>query len=603
MAEKKEKLTSHGISSLTQDSDEIKEMYCEECERDNGEYATAVAFCVDCVEYKCKTCREYHRRHFKTHKIQDSDSMPQDFYFEKCSTHPQQLIKFYCSECSKLACQDCKDNAHGQCGDVYHLPTVASGIQKSDDFKDLQHDLDELFVDIIDTEKLLEAKSEVVEKQEEKATEICKEHSNKLIKALKQQHQIVIDAFDKKMEMTIARLKKERLELVQVLSEKERKFENKITKAETDIKEEVVSTNREFKELKSEHLNLVGNFKALTADLEQAQKLGKKCVLFIKYKLIKQLCENLHRNIEQIHQANIQHYKIKISETQAKELSLDHETSFFTFENVHASAVERKVVFNFDISGQFDIISSLLVLSEHTLLILDWKKCNLVIYKLEKTQAICMDEIKFDTNPWDITKVSDCKVAITFLNEKMIILLKFSEDMKVLDITKIPGKGRCTGIAYKNNYFAVSYWGTGIVKILSMSGEVVKTFDKDDYGQKLFIDPCYLTVSPDNTMIYVSDCEKYGVICLTFDGKLKAVYKDDHLNLPYQLAVDEYGSVYACGVESDNVHQLSSDLTKVKILIDKSHGLDQPRCVAYCQNTKRLFVGMRNKIRVFNMSL
>ncbi|XP_060573361.1 uncharacterized protein LOC132731237 [Ruditapes philippinarum] len=590
-------------ASHTQDSNEIKEMYCEECDSHTGEYATAVAFCVDCVEYKCKTCKEYHRRHFKSHKVQDSDNMPHDFYLEKCSAHPKQLIKFYCSECCIEACKLCKDNEHVKCSNVNHLPTLASGIQNSDDLKNLQQNLDKLSADIKDTEKLLKAKSEVVVKQEEKATEACKKHKDRLVEAFKQQHQDLIDDFDKKMEETIARLKKERLELVQELSEKEIKFKNKITQAETDMKEEVVSSNTEFKVLKSEHLNLVENLEVLTADLEQTQKLGQNCKHFIKLKSTKQLCGNLHRNIEQIQQAYIQHYKFKMFNIQPTELSLESDTIFFTF--VEESAVERKVVFNFDIKCDIDLISSLLVLSEQTLLISYYTKFSIpvIIYDVGTSHANYMDDIKFDAKPFGITKVSDYKVAVTFPDKRMIRMITFSEDMKVLDITKIPGNGYCTGIAYRNPYLVVSYWNPASIKILSMSGEVVKTFDKDDNGQKLFIKPWYLNVSPDNTMIYVSDRKEHTVTCLNYDGKVKAVYKDDQLKRPHQLAVDEYGSVYVCGFHSGNIHQLSSDLTKVKILVDKNDGLDQPRSVAYCPNTKRLFVGMPNKIKVFNVSL
>ncbi|XP_060581648.1 uncharacterized protein LOC132738199 [Ruditapes philippinarum] len=587
----------------SQESNEVKEMFCEECENHGDGFTPAIAFCVDCVEYKCVTCLKYHKRQSKTHKIQDSDSMPKDFYFEKCSTHPLQLIKFYCSECSKEACQECKDNDHVKCGDVNHLPTLASGIQKCDDLKDLQQNLDRLLEEIKDTEKLLHAKSEVVDKQEEEATEAFKEHREKLIEIFIQQHQDVIDAFDKEIEETIARMKKEGLELVNELSENERKFKNQITKAENDVKEKVVSTNKDFKVLKSEHLNLVKQLKAHIAELEEDQKLGQNCELLIKLKFTKQMCENIHRNIKQIQQAYIQRFKIETFNIQAKELSLVSERRFFTFAKVHASYVERRVVFDFDINCHIDVISSLLVLSEHTLLVSDYAMCYLDIYKLGMSQANYIDSMNFKTNPFGIIRVSDYKIAVTFPKERIIRLITFFGDMKVLNITEIPGNGPCTGIAYKNNYLVVSYWNPASVKILSMSGEIVKTFDKDDNGRNLFIEPWYLTVSPDNTVIYVSGWEKHTVTCLTFAGKVKAVYKNDQLKRPQQLAVDEYGSLYVCGIHSGNIHQLSNDLTKVKILIDKSDGLDQPKSVAYCPNTKRLFVGMYNKIKVFNVLL
>ncbi|XP_060560023.1 E3 ubiquitin-protein ligase TRIM56-like [Ruditapes philippinarum] len=264
-------MASNSCGSLTQDSDEIKEMYCEECDRHGDGYATAVAFCVDCLDYICVTCQRYHKRQFKTHKIQESKGMPQDFYCEKCSTHPGQLIKFYCLQCNKEACQECKDNDHVNCSDVNHLPTLASDIQKCDELTNFSKNMDQLSKNIKDTENILDAKSEVIKKQEENAIFACKEQSNNLIATYKQHRQDLIDDFDKKMEETIARLKKERLELIQKLSEKERNFEKKVRTAETNMTQEVVKTNTNFKELKFEHLNLVGNLKALIVDIEQGQ--------------------------------------------------------------------------------------------------------------------------------------------------------------------------------------------------------------------------------------------------------------------------------------------------------------------------------------------
>ncbi|XP_060606590.1 uncharacterized protein LOC132758898 [Ruditapes philippinarum] len=468
-------MASNFSGSLTQDSDEVKEMYCEECDRHSDGYATAVAFCVDCVDYLCVACQRYHERHFTTHKIHDSNNMPQEFYFEKCSTHPGQLVKFFCSECNKEACHECRNNEHVNCSDVNHLPTLASEIQESDELINIRKDINQLSKDIKDTEKVLDGKSELIKKQEENATDAIKEQSNKLVATYIQHHQDLIDDFDKTMEETIARLKKKRSELIQKVSEKERKFGEKVRKAETDMRENVVNTNTTFKLLMTEHLNLVGNLKALTVDLEQAQKLG-------------------------------QNY------------------------------------------------------------------------------------------------------------ERMIRLITFSEEMEVLDTTEIPGQGCCFGIAYSNSHLVVSYYKLMLhdyltiirssIKILSMSGKIVKSFDNGDYGQDLFNIPYYLTVSPDNTMIYVSDCGRNTVTCLTFDGEVKAIYKDDQLKNPHQLAVDEYGSVYVCGHDSNNVHLLSRDLSKVKIL-DKSHGIHTPSSIAYCLNTKKLFVGMNQSsiIKVFNVTL
>ncbi|XP_053386650.1 transcription intermediary factor 1-alpha-like [Mercenaria mercenaria] len=134
--------TNYNVSQ-TQDSDDVQEMYCEECEKHEDRYAPANGFCVDCVEYLCADCFKYHRRHFKSYEVEDKNNMPQDFYFEKCSAHPKELIKFYCSECEKSACQECKDIDHQNCHNVNHLPTLVKDIKPSTgtELKDLKDKL------------------------------------------------------------------------------------------------------------------------------------------------------------------------------------------------------------------------------------------------------------------------------------------------------------------------------------------------------------------------------------------------------------------------------------------------------------------------------
>jgi DNA-binding beta-propeller fold protein YncE len=94
------------------------------------------------------------------------------------------------------------------------------------------------------------------------------------------------------------------------------------------------------------------------------------------------------------------------------------------------------------------------------------------------------------------------------------------------------------------------------------------------------------------------------VIGLTFDGKVKAIYEDDKLTHPFQLTVDRSNAVFVCGSLSQNIHQLSRDLTKVKILLDEERGIIGPSGVAYCQNTNRLYVSQSyDNIKVYDLSL
>ncbi|XP_053386625.1 E3 ubiquitin-protein ligase TRIM71-like [Mercenaria mercenaria] len=600
-------------ASQTQDSDDVQEMYCEECEKHDDRYTPAVGFCVDCVEYKCVNCLRYHMRHYKNHTVEEKNTMPQDFYFEKCSSHPKELIKFFCSECEKTACQECKNNDHKNCCNVSHLPTLAKDIKTSTELKSLKENLDKLSNDIKDTKNKLDDKCATMDSLENEAKATVKMHKDKLIATYKQQQNEIIDNFDKKMKETIAKLKKERKVLVEELAEKQSKFKLRISDEEQRTVKAVENSNADFKTLRKKHLALVDDLKKLSAELVQAQPLGLNCKLFLTMKFTERICEKLSQNMQEFQNNFIHHYKVepKIESKQSIQ-SLETTTAFFSYIEIHKSAVERTATFHSDIKHLFYGMSSLCLLNESTLLATDYDRCSLAIFKITKKTSQCYDIIELPSEPWDITKLTDNKVAVTFPNETitrlfrspeaMIRLITFSDLMSVVNTNDIRVSPPCHGIAYSNNNLIVSNEENGTVQILDMSGRIIRTIGKDSNGKPLFTKPWYLVVSPDNTTIYVSDYERHTVISLTVDGKVKAIYKDDQLKHPRQLTVDESGAVYVCGRWSYNVHQLSSDLTKVKILLNKGQGMNSPMSVAYCKNNNTLYVGMRGRnIEVFNL--
>jgi len=87
---------------------------CDNC----VESSPAVAFCTDCCEFLCKTCKESHRRSKKTAKhevieiekkkdINLIESMkPREFYCTE-PKHESEVLKFYCTTCEQLICRDC----------------------------------------------------------------------------------------------------------------------------------------------------------------------------------------------------------------------------------------------------------------------------------------------------------------------------------------------------------------------------------------------------------------------------------------------------------------------------------------------------------------
>ena len=133
----KEKVTlpQSGISDLPQDlhmaneaerariSEKVEKAneQCDHCGRsDSGQ---AVAFCVDCDEFLCKSCDDHHKKWRKTveHtrvsagervKASEDNTLSRFYQQVRCPTHKKYELEFFCKKCEKLICRNCMDFEH-----------------------------------------------------------------------------------------------------------------------------------------------------------------------------------------------------------------------------------------------------------------------------------------------------------------------------------------------------------------------------------------------------------------------------------------------------------------------------------------------------------
>ena len=100
------------------------ETSCDSCVDSTS--GPAVAFCTDCCEFLCKSCRDFHQRSKRTLKHEVSEisekkntnltqnMKPREFYCTE-PKHENEVLKFYCKTCDQLVCRDCvliKHKAH-----------------------------------------------------------------------------------------------------------------------------------------------------------------------------------------------------------------------------------------------------------------------------------------------------------------------------------------------------------------------------------------------------------------------------------------------------------------------------------------------------------
>ncbi|XP_054844895.1 transcription intermediary factor 1-alpha isoform X1 [Eublepharis macularius] len=100
--------TTEVPSSTVEKSNQV----CTSCE-DNAE---ANGFCVECVEWLCKTCIRAHQRvkFTKDHTVRQKEEVsPEAVSITSqrpvfCPYHKKEQLKLYCETCDKLTCRDCQ---------------------------------------------------------------------------------------------------------------------------------------------------------------------------------------------------------------------------------------------------------------------------------------------------------------------------------------------------------------------------------------------------------------------------------------------------------------------------------------------------------------
>ena len=188
---------------------------------------------------------------------------------------------------------------------------------------------------------------------------------------------------------------------------------------------------------------------------------------------------------------------------------------------------------------------------------------------------------------WDITETRTDLLAATLPYKHKVQFVSVTGS-KLATGRQLEVSGYCHGMAYNQGRLIISYCRPAYIEILSMDGDVLHSFRDDNNGQPLFEWPHHITLSPDKTLIYVSDYEKHSVTCMTADGEVVATYKDQQLERPQGLVCDMDGAVCVCCWSNGTLHVLSPRCGRGRVLTQTGAS---PRGVAFCTTDHKLFVG------------
>ena len=142
-----------GSSSLDMTSDHFREHECGPCSQ-RGRTREAIHYCIDCPDYLCDGCKDYHCTLAVTrnHTIMSGSMIPVSARGKPslgiiCGCNKGQPVTFYCNDHQEIICGACKTFSHHKC-------TTSTIQEKSSDYKSPK--LDSILAEI----KSLEVKYE-----------------------------------------------------------------------------------------------------------------------------------------------------------------------------------------------------------------------------------------------------------------------------------------------------------------------------------------------------------------------------------------------------------------------------------------------------------
>jgi hypothetical protein len=327
----------------------------------------------------------------------------------------------------------------------------------------------------------------------------------------------------------------------------------------------------------------------------EAKITGQNCELFILMKKNKEKMKTFNDQFNRVkNELRIQHYTLLPSEQIQAMMRTTTEIC-----RISTATLESVIGIKTSKDKTTPNINSFTIMHGHYCVVADDKNYSIKVVDTKSKQVTSEIDIEAKTI-FGVTSVSDDQVVVSVLlsdGKSQIQFFSVSTSGVILSTNQLyyVGDYYNSMVYCKGNIYGVRSFK---IDILSMTGKIIGTIETDDKGADLF--GGFLTkiaLSPDGQTIYVTDGWRRGVTSLTMDGKVKAIYKDKEMMFPYGITVDKYGFVYFGSLYTNNIHQLTADLSKVQVFIDGDPGIN----ITYSSTENKFYTDKCDNINEYSL--
>ncbi|XP_060590741.1 uncharacterized protein LOC132745783 [Ruditapes philippinarum] len=559
-------------STLSMGSDEDLKVYCQPCDRD-GLTLPAYGYCTNCSEHLCETCFRAHRRHTlsRHHNLLDKISMPPtlstatqrqpDNFTNPCPKHNAEMVKFYCHDHKALLCSVCvtlEHTATPPCN-VNYIPDISGKTINSNEYQDVLTELSDLA-----------------------------ERSNKTLQDMKEMNVVS----NKSLMETLTHIMKFRTKINERLDELERQ----VKEAAKVIQEDNIKI---FKSVETVCRDVSKSLKSSSDAIKHFNASKEANDLFMELKHAEQMIKEYEQKVDKVSEFEVKEYNFEPNEAISNLLNKEMSLGTLKGRTLHPDLKYRRF-------SQMDIIcmkrqdkdtciiTGMTLLTPDLLIITDYQ--NRAIKMVEISKKSVQARHNFDSDPWDVTSISQNEVAVTLPFNLTIQFLSVSRNkIKIKHTLKVDGE--CHGISFHKDKMVVSFCNPAKVQIMLINGTVIQTIQ----GEIIFKDPLYITTS--DNCIFVSDLTMKTVTKLNWQSEVKGKYVCTAN--PHGLTMSDDGTVYVCYCDNNTIEEISEDFSKEQVVVKD---IQNPQAVYWSAETCTLFTnswdytGEDNFIKLFKTS-
>ncbi|KAK3576102.1 hypothetical protein CHS0354_032227 [Potamilus streckersoni] len=170
----------------------------------------------------------------------------------------------------------------------------------------------------------------------------------------------------------------------------------------------------------------------------------------------------------------------------------------------------------------------------------------------------CQDNMTFSKHPWNVCALSDCEVAVTVPNLKIIQILALNQTMQ--KIRDIRTKLECWGIAaIKDQLLFTTGKDEHCILIIDKAGTDIMSIRSISYKKEHLMRPIPVVNDVMKAVLYVSYEQGEKLVAYNYACDVVFAYMNPDMKVVAGVDTDKEGNVYICGYGSHCIQQISAN--------------------------------------------